>query len=138
MKALSIKQPWAELIFQGRQTIEIRSWNTKYRGYFLIHSSKKPDIEAIKMFDFNLGELLCGYILGYAKLSDVIIYNSEEEFLRDKERHLSIHGKTKYPVYGFVLEDIRKIEPIKYKGKLGFFEVPEIEFNIFTNNPESS
>lgn len=129
MKALSIKQPWAELILQERKTIEIRSWNTRYRDYFLIHASKKPDIEAIKAFDFSLEKLLCGYILGYAKLSDVIVYNSKKEFLRDKEKHLSIRWKIKYPVYGFVLEDIHKIEPIKYKGKLGFFEVPEIEFN---------
>jgi len=133
MKALSIKQPWAELILQGRKTIEIRSWNTKYRDYFLIHAPKKPDMEALKAFDFKPKELLYGYILGYAKLSDVVIYNSEKEFLKDKEKHLSIHGKTKYPVYGFVLEDIHKIEPIKYKGKLGFFEVSEVEFsNIYT------
>ena len=129
MKALSIKQPWAELILQGRKTIEIRSWNTRYRGYFLTHASKKPDIEAIRVFDFDLERLLCGYILGYAKLSDVILYNSEKEFMKDKDKHLSIHGKTKYPVYGFVLKDIHRIEPIKYKGKLGFFEVREIGFN---------
>jgi hypothetical protein len=129
MKALSIKQPLAELILQGRKTIEIRSWNTRYRGYFLIHASKKPDIEAIKVFDFDLERLLCGYILGYAKLSDVIIYNSEKEFMKDKDKHLSIHGKTKYPAYGFIFKDIHRIEPIKYKGKLGFFEVREIEFN---------
>jgi hypothetical protein len=79
-----------------------------------------------------LERLLCGYILGYAKLSDVIVYNSEEEFMRDKDKHSSIHGKIRYPVYGFVLEDVHKIEPIKYKGKLGFFEVPEIELdNIY-------
>jgi len=129
MKALSIKQPWAELILQGRKTIEIRSWNTRYRGYFLTHASKKPDIEAIRVFDFDLERLLCGYIVGYAKLSDVIIYNSEKEFIKDRDKHLSIHEKTKYPVYGFVLKDIHRIKPIKYKGKLGFFEVREIEFN---------
>jgi len=129
MKALSIKQPWAELILQGRKTIEIRSWNTSYRGYFLILASKKPDIEAIRVFDFDLKKLLRGYILGYAKLSEVIVYNSEKEFMKDKDRHLSIHGKPKYPVYGFVLKNIHRIKPIKYRGKLRFFEVREIEFN---------
>ena len=129
MKALSIKQPWAELILQGRKTIEIRSWNTRYRGYFLIHASKKPDTEAMRKFGFDLEELLYGYILGYAKLSDVIIYSSEKEFIKDRDKHLSLHGKTKYPVYGFILKNVHKIEPIRYKGKLGFFEVPEIEFD---------
>lgn len=129
MKALSIKQPWAELILQGRKTIEIRSWNTNYRGYFLIHASKKPDIKAMKMFNFCREKLLYGYLLGYAKLSDVVIYNSEKEFIKDRDKHLSLYEERKYPVYGFVLEDIHRIKPIKYKGKLGFFNVPEIELD---------
>jgi len=129
MKALSIRQPWAELILQGRKTIEIRSWNTKYRGYFLIHSSKKLDMEAVELFGISPEKLLCGYILGYAKLSDVITYNSEEEFMKDKNKHLSIQGKEKYPVYGFVISDVHRIKPIKYRGELGFFEVPEIKLS---------
>ncbi len=129
MKALSIKQPWAELISQGIKTIEIRSWNTKYRGYFLIHASKKPDMNVKDLFNFDLKKLLSGYILGYVKLLDVVTYNSEDEFLRDKDKHLSINGNVKYPVYGFILNDANLIKPIKYKGRLGFFEVQEVDFN---------
>jgi len=130
MKALSIKQPWAELILQRKKTIEIRSWNTNYRGYFLIHASKKPEKDALKFYGFDVKDFLCGYIVGYAKLSDVIIYNSQEEFMKDLSRHLSIEIRKKYPVYGFVLTDIHRINPIKYKGKLGFFEVSEIELTL--------
>jgi hypothetical protein len=36
-KCLSLKQPYSELIVSGRKTIELRKWNTKYRGRFLIH-----------------------------------------------------------------------------------------------------
>ncbi len=78
------------------------------------------------MFGFDLERLLCGYVLGYAKLSDVIFYNSEKEFMKDRKKHLSIRGRAKYPVYGFVLEDVHRIKPIEYKGRLGFFEVPEL------------
>ena len=46
MKALSIKQPYAELILQGKKKIELRKWNTNFRGEFLIHASKIPDLEA--------------------------------------------------------------------------------------------
>ncbi len=53
----------------------------------------------------------------------------EKEFIKDKNKYLTIHGKTRYPVYGFVLKDFHRIESIKYKRKLGFFEVQEIEFN---------
>ena len=40
MRVLSIKQPYTELILQGKKKIELIGWNTKFRGKFLIHSSK--------------------------------------------------------------------------------------------------
>jgi len=39
MKALSMKQPVPELILQKKKTIELRKWNTKFRGKFLLHAS---------------------------------------------------------------------------------------------------
>lgn len=42
MKALSIKEPWASLIFEGRKTIETRTWKTGYRGRLLLCASKSP------------------------------------------------------------------------------------------------
>ncbi len=53
MKALSLKQPFAELILQGRKKIELRKWNTSFRGEFLIHSSKTPDMMNMKKFGFT-------------------------------------------------------------------------------------
>ena len=40
MKALSLKQPFAELVVEGKKKIELRNWNTKFRGDFFIHASK--------------------------------------------------------------------------------------------------
>ena len=40
MKCLSVCQPFAELIVQGKKTIELRKWNTKFRGEFLVHAAK--------------------------------------------------------------------------------------------------
>ena len=40
MKCLSVCQPFAELIIQGKKTIELRKWNTKFRGEFLVHAAK--------------------------------------------------------------------------------------------------
>ncbi|MGH8579805.1 MAG: ASCH domain-containing protein [Gammaproteobacteria bacterium] len=45
MKALSLKQPWANLIAVGGKTIETRTWVTSYRGPLPIVSSKRPRIE---------------------------------------------------------------------------------------------
>jgi len=53
MKALSLKQPFAELIVSGKKTIELRNWNTKFRGKFLVHASKVPDKKAMRDFGFN-------------------------------------------------------------------------------------
>jgi ASCH domain-containing protein len=30
--ALSVRQPWAELILTGRKKIELRTWTTDHRG----------------------------------------------------------------------------------------------------------
>ena len=36
--ALSIRQPWADLVFKGKN-IENRDWNTGYRGRFMVHAT---------------------------------------------------------------------------------------------------
>lgn len=42
MKALTVKQPWAELIVSGAKDIENRTWRTNFRGRVLIHAAKIP------------------------------------------------------------------------------------------------
>ena len=120
MKTLSLKQPWAELILQGKKKIEIRKWNTKFRGPFLIHASKNPDKEGMKRFGFKENELLLGKILGKAELVDVKKYETKEDFEKDKEIHLA---GWEWGSWGFILENIKKLDnPIEAKGQLGFWE----------------
>lgn len=38
MKTLSLRQPWASLIFAGKN-VENRNWSTGYRGRIAIHAS---------------------------------------------------------------------------------------------------
>lgn len=45
LKAISLKQPWANLVASGKKTIETRKWSTKYRGDLVICSSQNPKIE---------------------------------------------------------------------------------------------
>lgn len=117
MRVLSLKQPFAELILQGRKKIELRKWNTKFRGEFLIHASKKPDMLAMKKFGFS--ELPYGCIVGKAELIDVRKYNNEKEHLKDKELHLA---SSYWGNYGFVLINPRRLDEIPINGKLGFWE----------------
>ena len=44
MKILSVRQPWAWLLFNGKD-IENRTWRTSYRGPLLIHASLGKDPE---------------------------------------------------------------------------------------------
>jgi len=117
MKTLSLKQPWAELILQGGKKIEIRKWNTKFRGKFLIHASKNPDKKAMEKFGFE--ELPCGFIVGSVELVDVKKYPNKEEFEKDKDKHLATE---EFGSYGFILKNIERINPIPAKGMLGFWE----------------
>ena len=121
MKVLSLKQPWAELILQGRKKIEIRKWNTKFRGEFLVHSSKIPDKDSMKKFGFK--NLPCGFIIGKAELIEVKDYRkNKNEFINDKDLHL---GDESYGKFGFILKNVKRINPVFAKGKLGFWD-----FNI--------
>jgi len=117
MKALSLKQPFAELILQGKKKIELRKWNTNFRGKFLIHTSKIPDEVAMKKFGFK--DLLNGFIVGEVELVDVKKYKNEEEHKKDKDKHLasSIWGN-----YGFILKNPKRKRPIPCKGSLNFWE----------------
>ncbi len=87
MKALSLKQPYAELILQRKKTIELRKWNTTFRGEFLIHASKHPGPEAMKRFGFS--SLLVSCIVGKVTLVEVKEYRTEEEHRKDQAHHLA-------------------------------------------------
>ena len=118
MKALSIKQPWAELILQGKKKIELRKWNTKFRGEFLIHSSKSPDVVAMKKFGFK--DLPCGFILGKVELAGIKKYkDNPEEFETDRNLHLATMN---FGNFGFILKNVQRIDPIKCNGSLGFWD----------------
>ena len=120
MKVLSLKQPFAELILQGKKKIELRKWNTKFRGKFLIHSSKIPDNKMMKKFGFKT--LPCSFIVGEANLVYVKKYNNQKELMKDKNLHLA---NMNWGKYGFVLKNIKRIKPIPAKGKLNFWEFKE-------------
>ena len=125
MKALSIKQPYAELIVSGRKKIELRKWNTKFRGEFLVHASKNPDNNAMKRFGFD--KLPVGCIVGKAKLVDVKHYLNEKEHGKDKELHLADNA---WGNYGFVLANATKVKEISCKGKLNFWDFDILKGNL--------
>lgn len=117
MKTLTIKQPWAELILQGKKKIELRKWDTDFRGEFLIHTSKNPDKGAMKKFGFD--ELPCGYIIGKVNLVGIKTYKNEKEFDDDRDLHLA---DIKWGNKGFLLDNIKMTNKIPYNGQLRFWD----------------
>lgn len=123
MKCLSIKQPFAELVVQRRRTIEIRTWNTKFRGEFLVHASQRIDKEICKLYNIDPSKLIYGAIIGKAFLYDVKEYKSAKEFLKDKNQHLATVRYAGHK-YGFLLRDAKRLEkPVYMPGRLNFFNV---------------
>lgn len=117
MKVLSLKQPFAELVISGKKKIELRKWNTNFRGEFLIHASKNPNKEA--MIKFGFSKLPCGFIIGKANLIGVKKYSNEEEHKKDKDLHLA---DLSWGDYGFIIENPTRTELIPSKGNLGFWD----------------
>jgi len=118
-KALSLIQPWAELIVSGKKTIELRTWNTKFRGVFYVHASMKTNKDKCRELKINPKDLINGAIIGKCELIDVKKYSSKQELNKDSGKHFA--SEYKLPCYGFILENAEKINPLKCKGKLGFF-----------------
>lgn len=129
-KALSIRQPWAELILQGKKTIETRKWNTKLREKFYIHASKTIDIKACKKFGMDPKFLVTGAIVGKAVCSDTKEYFTGRQFMDDEKKHWAgLYGFAR-PRFGFLLKGVKRIKPVPARGSLNFFKVhKEIKHN---------
>lgn len=123
MKCLSVSQPFASLIIHGKKTIELRRWNTSFRGEFLIHSPKKIRIKDCVRLGINPKNLVKGAIIGKAEIYDVKKYNSKSELFKDSKKH---HASKSFQnnKYGFLIKNAKAFRiPIPVKGKLGFFDV---------------
>lgn len=121
--ALSIRQPWAELILSGRKSIEIRGWQTQYRGPLWLHASRAEDLQLEAQF--GLSDLFKGGYIGRVSLT-TIVQLDEERWVRWRERHLS-PGPMPARAYGWVLtEPVRFNRPILARGQMGLF-TPETD-----------
>ena len=123
MKCLSVSQPYADLIVQGKKTIELRTWNTKFRGEFLVHAPFKIKKDACKRLGIDETKLRTGVIIGKAEIYDVKVYNSVTELKSDYKKHFATEEFLRHK-YGFLLKKPLELRmPITYKGSLGFFNV---------------
>ena len=137
MKAISIWQPWASLI--GIKMIETRSWPTSYRGELLVCAAKRNDQKQaaylaqkeiqsvlwplsplgcsrpVEMRDLPFGKAIAVVdlvdCLPVAEISDSVI-----------RRELPFGDFTEGR-FGWIFENVRKIEPFPVLGRQGLFNV---------------
>lgn len=143
MKALTIKQPWAQLIVAGAKDIENRTWPTNLRERIAVHSSgriERAEIESAcdmmrsfipnfssRIFTAEAEHYPAGYIIGTVEIVDCV----------DWKRHQDGHWFQ--GPYGFVLARAEKLpRPLRYRGALGFWDMPaavekEIEAQLAEN-----
>jgi len=122
MKALSIRQPWAELIVRGIKDVENRSWSTEHRGPLAIH--------AARTFYFNLDD----------KAEREEWENLRDDYGLDKDKlvygalvgtvevvEVTKQVKSKWHVQGswgwYVMDAKRLAKPVPKRGMPGLYEV---------------
>lgn len=120
MRALTIRQPWAWAIFNGKD-IENRDWPTRFRGRVAIHAGKgMTDAEWKAARDYCKARglvipvpdvLLRGWVIGTVEIVDCVSSSDSPWFM----------GR-----YGFVLRNPQPLAiPQPAKGALGFWEPDE-------------
>jgi hypothetical protein len=118
-KALSIQQPWAWLIVNGYKDIENRDWSTSFRGPIAVHAGKTYDSDGEHWVRREFPEiplpsreqLATGAIVGTANVVGCVHSSPSRWFF----------GK-----YGFCLSGARPCLPFAMRGRLGFFDLPEV------------
>lgn len=117
MKALTIRQPYASLVWRGEKSVEWRSWSTTHRGDLLICSGAswaggEYDVPEESLSMFPLGVSLC-----VVRLADVVPMS---------KAHLAGAVLDDLPVpqgYAWMIDRVREVERVKVRGKPGIFEV---------------
>lgn len=116
MKCLTVCQPWASLIMDGRKRIENRTWSTTHRGILLIHAGSSRcflGTDADRLIE-DLDGVPYGCLLGTVQLLDCLPLSEcrGEPFAEG-------------PMCWRVENPVLLKTPIPYRGKLGLFDVPD-------------
>lgn len=116
-RALSLHQPWAELVAIRAKEVETRSWGTRYRGTLFIHASgAKPHPDAIREQSIIAAlhrpssKLERGAVVAVAELYDCVCVDSQTNCSQDgvPEAKVLVTGVNLFGVRGDVLLDRRE------------------------------
>jgi hypothetical protein len=121
MKALTVRQPWAWLLFHGKP-VENRDWYTTYRGPLAIHAAKtmtraeyEDAVEFVTLFDSELARripppssLVFGAVIGTVE-QIACVRHHPSPFFQGDYGHVYAHAK-------------EFLQPIPTRGALGLWD----------------
>src|SRR5262245_8376648 len=96
-RALSIRQPWIDMILNGEKVIEIREWDypPSFRGTFVLHAARAIDWKTVALLDIDSPlDRARGVFVGCANLIDAIELSSDTNWRDLLLEHRVIHPPT--------------------------------------------
>jgi len=131
VKAITICQPYAHLIMEGRKTCENRTWPTNYRGPIYIHAGKSRswlDIWSNGGEDFDhesripIRSMDFGAVIAIAEL--VACIHIESKLLPEWRARMT--EEQQHHVNGpwcWILSGVVPVGPWPWRGAQGLFEI---------------
>jgi hypothetical protein len=111
LRALSVRQPWAQAILHLGKDVENRPWRTHFRGRILIQAALKIELDEALKLKLKPDELSTGEIVGSVEIVDCV---------RNSKSKWAIRGQ-----WHWILKNPRYLaKPIPFKGALGFIAIP--------------
>jgi hypothetical protein len=111
MRALSVKQPWAELIARGKKKKEFRTWSRSCFGELLIVASKAVEKDDIAEAGLDAASLV------YGRAVCVVDFHKVTGDEAD---------------YAWHLRNPRRVEPIEVRGSASLYHVPDERIRFVT------
>ena len=115
MKALTVCQPYAELIARGLKPIENRTWPTSFRGLLFIHAGKSREWMDEDDLDAYPG-MAFGALVATVRLHDCVRVDKLPMELQ--------HNEHANGPWCWILRDVCRIAPIPWRGAQGLWEFP--------------
>lgn len=123
--ALSIRQPWVDLILKGEKTIEVREWPVSHRGPLLVHAARTIDWKTTALLRYDRAqELPRGGLIAVIEIVDAFEF-TRESWLELQSRHRVLHPPVRQPIYGAQINSVVAFrELISCRGRSSLFTVP--------------
>jgi len=124
MKALSVRQPYAELIARGVKTIEVRTWRTDYRGPLLIVSSAGAPAWDDSEHQIGMLDADCprGVAVCVVDLADI---HAVDAFKSYRQTSIQACCAPSQSDLAWCLTSPRRVEPVPIKGRLRLYDVDD-------------